>query len=143
MRLFAAVRDAQSSGTGTHADGAEPRLPVMYLVLKALLSGVIVAAASEAGRRSSLLGAVLVSLPLTSLLAIVWLYRDTHDTQEVAALSWSILWVIVPSVVFFLVLPVALKSGVAFWGALLLACAATAAAYALWIWGARHLGFDL
>ena len=87
----------------------------MYLVLKALLSGVIIAAASEAARRSSLLGAVLISLPLTSILAIVWLYRDTRDTGEIAAFSWSILWVIVPSAVFFVVLPVVLRSGVAFW----------------------------
>jgi len=59
----------------------------VYLLLKAALSGIIVALASELARRSSLLGAVLISLPLTSILAIVWLYRDTRDTGEVAALS--------------------------------------------------------
>lgn len=114
----------------------------MYLLLKALLSGAIVAAASEIARRSSLWGAVLVSLPLTSILAAVWLYRDTRDAEDVAALSWSILWVIVPSLVFFVVLPLALRS-VAFWPALLVACAATAVAYAAWVWTARQIGFDL
>ena len=114
----------------------------MYLLLKALLSGVIIAAASELARRSSLLGAVLISLPLTSILALIWLYRDTRDNAEVAALSWSILWVIVPSLVFFVVLPLALRS-TGFWPALLLACAATAVSYALWIWAARRLGYDL
>ena len=114
----------------------------MYLVLKALLSGVIIAAASEVARRSSLLGAVLISLPLTSILAIVWLYRDTGDTDEVAALSWSILWVIVPSVVFFVVLPLALRS-VAFGPALLMACAATGITYAVWVWTARRIGLNL
>ena len=73
----------------------------MYIVVKALVSGVIIAVASELARRSSLLGAVLISLPLTSILAIVWLYRDTRDTDEVTDLSWSILWVVAPSVVFF------------------------------------------
>ena len=77
----------------------------MYVLLKALLSGAIIAVASEATQRSSLLGAILVSLPLTSILAITWLYRDTHDTAEVVDLSWSILWVIVPSLLFFIVLP--------------------------------------
>ena len=72
---------------------------------------MIVACASEAARRSTLLGAILVSLPLTSILAITWLYRDTHDTDQVASLSWSILWVIVPSLVFFVALPVALRAG--------------------------------
>jgi uncharacterized membrane protein (GlpM family) len=118
-------------------------LPPVYIVLKALLSGAIVAAASEAARRSSLLGAVLISLPLTSILAIVWLYRDTGDTREVADLSWSILWVIVPSVVFFVALPLLLRSDVNFWASLVLACVATGLAYAAWILGARRIGIDL
>jgi uncharacterized membrane protein (GlpM family) len=114
----------------------------MYLLLKALLSGAIIAAASEIARRSSLLGAILVSLPLTSILAAVWLYRDTRDSEEVASLSWSILWVIVPSLVFFVVLPLALRT-LDFWPSLVLACAATAVSYAAWIGIARLLGFDL
>jgi hypothetical protein len=115
----------------------------VYLLLKALLSGAIVAAASELARRSSLLGAVLISLPLISILALIWLYRDTHSVDEVADLSWSILWVIVPSLMFFAVLPFALRHGVAFWPGLLIACATTAAAYAVWVWAARRLGVDL
>lgn len=115
----------------------------MYLLLKAVLSGAIIAAASELARRSSLVGAVLISLPLLSILAMVWLYRDTRSADEVAELSWSILWVIVPSLVFFAILPLALRGGVAFWPAMLVACAATAVAYAVWIWSARRLGFDL
>ncbi len=115
----------------------------MYLVLKALLSGVIIAVASEVARRSSLLGAVLISLPLTSILAMIWLYRDTRDTGEIAALSWSILWVIVPSLVFFVVLPLALRGGMAFWAGLLLACAVTAVGYAVWVWVARRLDLNL
>ena len=114
----------------------------MYLLLKALLSGAVVAVASEVARRSSLLGAVLISLPLTSILAAVWLYRDTRDAGEVADLSWSILWVIPPSVAFFVVLPLALRAGVDFWPSMLLACASTAVAYGAWIGGARLLGFD-
>lgn len=114
----------------------------MDVLLKAVLSGAIVAAASELARRSSLLAAVLISLPLTSILALVWLYRDTRDAGEAASLSWSILWVIVPSLVFFVVLPLGLRR-LDFWPALLLACAATAIAYAAWVWVARALGFDL
>ena len=112
-------------------------------MLKALISGVLIAVASEAARRSTALGAVLISLPLTSILAAVWLYRDTRDIEQVASLSWSILWVIVPSLVFFVALPVALRSGVAFVPALVLACTLTALAYAIWVWAAHRLGFDL
>jgi hypothetical protein len=107
------------------------------------LSGVIVAVASEVARRSSLVGAVIVSLPLVSILALVWLWRDTRDVDEVAALSWSILLVVVPSVVFFVALPVALRRGLEFWPALAVACAVTAAAYGVWVLAARRLGFEL
>ena len=113
------------------------------MLLKALLSGAIIAAASELARRSSLLGAVLISLPLASILAMIWLYRDTRDVSEVADLSWAILWVVVPSAVFFVVLPVALRGGVAFWASMLLACAATAVAYAVWVVVARRLGLNI
>lgn len=115
----------------------------MYLLLKAVISGAIVALASEAARRSTLLGAILVSLPLTSILAVTWLYRDTNDTDQVASLSWSILWVIVPSLVFFVALPVALRSGLGFAASLLVACGLTALAYALWLGAARVLGISL
>ena len=120
-----------------------PTLRGMYLVLKAVISGVIVALASEAARRSTLLGAILVSLPLTSILAVTWLYRDTHDSEQVATLSWSILWVIVPSLVFFVALPVALRGGVSFTASMLAACGLTALAYGLWIGAARALGINL
>ena len=114
----------------------------MELLAKALVSGAIVAIASEIARRSSVLAAVLVSLPLTSILVMIWLYRDTQDTRDVADLSWSILWVVIPSFAFFIAMPVALRS-VGFWPALLIAGATTAMAYGLWIWLVRSLGFDL
>jgi len=115
----------------------------VYLLLKAVISGVVIAVASEVARRSSLLGAILISLPLTSILAAIWLYRDTRDPDQVAALSWSILWVIVPSLVFFVALPVGLRRGLTFPAAMLVACAATAFAYAAWVWVAGRAGLDL
>ncbi len=131
------------SGRGKHILAGGRSVRGVYLVLKAVISGLVVALASEAARRSTLLGAVLVSLPLTSILAVTWLYRDTHDADQVAELSWSILWVIVPSLVFFIALPVALRSGLGFAVSLLTACALTAVAYALWIGAARALGISL
>lgn len=114
----------------------------MQLLLKALVSGLVVAIASETARRSSLVSAILISLPLTSILALIWLYRDTGDNGDVADLCWSILWVIVPSLAFFVVMPLALRA-LSFWPSLVLACAATGAAYAVWVWTARRVGIDL
>ena len=68
-------------------------------LIKVLISALLVAAVSEVARRSSLLGALLASLPVTSLLAFMWLYRETGDTEKVAALSADIFWLVLPSLV--------------------------------------------
>jgi hypothetical protein len=60
---------------------------MLYLITKALISGVIIMAASEAAKRSPTYGALLVSLPLISILAMIWLWRDTGDNERIAALS--------------------------------------------------------
>lgn len=100
-----------------------------YTIFKFGLSAAVIVAVSEIAKRSSLLGGLLASLPLTSLLAFVWLWQDTRDAQKVAALSNSILWLVLPSLVLFLVLPVLLKRGVHFYPALGTAVAAMLVAY--------------
>ena len=78
---------------------------MLYFVIKATLSGLIVAAVSEIARRNPGWGGLLASLPLTSLLAMVWLWRDSHDGERVAELAGSAFWFILPSLPLFLVLP--------------------------------------
>ena len=102
-------------------------------VVKVALTAIVVVAVSEVSKRSSFWAAALASLPLTSILAFVWLYLGTGDTQRVAALSQSIFWLILPSLPLFLVLPAMLRWGSGFWPALVAACASTALAYILTI----------
>ena len=102
---------------------------MLYLILKTLVSALIIVAVSELARRSSFLAALLASLPLTSLLAFIWLYRDTHDTAKIASLSTGIFWLVLPSLVLFLALPALLRRGFHFPSALALATAALLAAY--------------
>ena len=72
---------------------------------------------------------MLASLPLTSLLAMIWLYRDTKDAERIAVLSGEILWLVVPSLLLFILLPILIRRGVGFYAALGLSCAAAAVAY--------------
>jgi len=103
-------------------------------LIKVLVSALLVAAISEVARRSSLLGALLASLPVTSLLAFIWLYRETGDAQKVAALSADILWLVLPSLLLFALLPLLLRQGWNFWLSLATSCAATAVAYGATTW---------
>jgi hypothetical protein len=116
---------------------------VLYLIIKAALSGAIVAAVSEVARRYPGWGGLLASLPLTSLLAIIWLWRDSHDPEKVAALAGSVFWFILPSLPMFLVLPALLRSGVGFWLAMTIWIAGMLALYALWFWAAPKVGIRL
>jgi hypothetical protein len=101
----------------------------MYLFVKVLVSALIIAAASEISRRSTTAGALLASLPLTSILAILWLYRDTRDAARVATFSMDILWLVLPSLLLFILLPVLIRRGMQVYPALAVSAASTVLAY--------------
>ena len=116
---------------------------MLYLAVKALLSGLIIAAASEVARRWPGWGGLIVSLPLVSLLAFIWLWRDSGDHERIAVLSESAFWFLLPSMPMFLVLPALLRSGFGFWLALALSCALTLALYLTMIGLAPRFGLKL
>jgi hypothetical protein len=116
---------------------------VLYLVIKAALSGVIVAAVSEIARRYPGWGGLVASLPLTSLLAMIWLFRDTRDPERVAELSVSTIWFFVPSVPLFIALPMLIRTGLGFWPSMAIVIAGTLVLYSLMFWGAPKLGLKL
>lgn len=116
---------------------------MFYLAVKAAISGVIVALVSEIARRHPGWGGLLASLPLTSILAMVWLWRDSGDSARVAQLSQSVIWFILPSIPMFLIIPALLKSGLGFWATLALSIAITLALYALMFWIAPKAGLKL
>ncbi len=99
------------------------------LLFKVLITAILVVAISEIGRRNTFAGAFLASLPLTSLLALTWLYRDTGDALQAAALAQSIFWLVLPSLLFFLVFPFSVKAGWGFWPSLAAGIACTVSAY--------------
>lgn len=112
----------------------------MYFFLKVLISALVIAAVSEIGRRSTLMAAVIASLPLNSVLAILWLYHDTGDAARVIALSRGIFWALLPSLLFLLLFPFLLRSGLRFGWALSAAILAMIAAYLLYAWLLGRLG---
>ncbi len=105
----------------------------MYLLLKTLISAIIIVAVSEIAKRYTWTAAIIVSLPLTSLLAFVWLYWDTKDTQKVIELSFSTIVMSLPSFVFFIILPILLKFKQNFILSLLISIISTAIAYAIFM----------
>jgi hypothetical protein len=111
--------------------------------LKIAITVVVVIAVSEISKRSSFWGAILASLPLTSLLAFVWLYADTGNTQSIAVLSRSIFWLVLASLPLFALLPMLLGYGWSFWPSLLAGCTVTIGAYFGLVWLLQRVGVQL
>jgi len=114
-----------------------------YLVLKAAISGLLVAAASEVARRFPGWGALIASLPLVSVLGMMWLWHDRPDAANMAAHAEATFWFVLPSLPMFLAIPWMLRSGVNFWVALLVGCAMTMALYLLMTFVGSRLGLKL
>jgi hypothetical protein len=108
--------------------------------VKVVVTALLVVAISEVSKRSSSVGALLASIPIVSVLAMIWLYSDTGDTAQVAALSRSGFWLVLPSLVLFLLLPVLLARGYHFYFSLAASIGATVLVYLCAISLGRHLG---
>jgi len=98
-------------------------------VIKVVVTAILVIAIAETAKRWSLAGAIVASLPVTSILAMIWLFWSTRDVEKVSQLSYSIFWVLAPSFLFFLVLPFLLRLGVNFWVSMGISCVTMTGAY--------------
>jgi uncharacterized membrane protein (GlpM family) len=114
-----------------------------YYAIKLLISAALIVFISEVSKRSPSWGGVIASLPVVSLLALGWLYHDTHDIAKVAALARSTLWFVLPSLAFFLLFPLLLERGRGFGISLAVAVAATAACYMVMAFILKSAGVKL
>ena len=116
---------------------------MLYLILKALLSGVIVVLVSEAAKRNPALGALVASLPIVSVLGMLWLWGETRDPERLAAHAEATFWLVLPSLPMFLLVPVLLRREVPFGVALAVGCILTVALYAIMTALGPRLGIRL
>ncbi|MCI0505162.1 MAG: DUF3147 family protein [Gammaproteobacteria bacterium] len=114
-----------------------------FYLIKIVVTTALIVLISEIARRSSFLGAILASIPLVSVLAMIWLYIDTKDAAKVSALATSVFWLVLPSLVLFIALPVLLKHGINFYLSLSVAIGLTIGCYWLMISVLGHYGVKL
>ena len=116
---------------------------MLQFLIKALLSGVIVAIVATIARRYPGFGALIASLPLVSVLGMIWLWQGSRDPALLAAHSRATFWFVLPSLPMFLLIPALLDRGWAFRSALLLGCLLTIALYLAMTMAAARLGLRL
>jgi len=116
---------------------------MLYVAIKAALSGILIAAISEIAKRNPAAGALVASLPLVSILGMIWLWRETADPVRMAAHAEATFWYVLPSLPMFLLIPALLRAGLPFWGALISGCGVTIALYLVMVWAAPRLGLPI
>ena len=116
---------------------------MIYYILKVLLSSVTIVAISEISKRSTLAGSILASIPIVSLLAFVWMYIDTKDTAKIAGLSQGIFWLVIPSLLFFILFPVLLKKNVEFWLSLSISLTIMVVGYFMMLFVLKKAGINI
>ncbi|MEO6908069.1 MAG: DUF3147 family protein [Abditibacteriaceae bacterium] len=102
---------------------------MLLYILKVIISSIIIVAVTEIAKRNVFWGGILASIPLVSLLAFIWLYVETRDVNKIIGLSWSIFWLVLPSLTLFVALPLLLKMNIRFPIALGLSVIIMAVAY--------------
>ena len=115
----------------------------LAFITRALLSGIIVAAIALLAKRSPAMGGLLASIPLVSTLGMIWLWRDTKDSELVADYVGSAFWYFLPSMPMFLIIPALLRHGVNFWVSLGVGCVVTILLYLITISIAARFGVRL
>ena len=114
-----------------------------YYFIKTIITALIIVVVSEVAKRSTLLGALIISIPLTSLLAFVWLYFDTKDYQKVIDLSYGTILLSIPSFAFFIILPILLKMKQNFAVSIIIAIIGTSILYFIFIYLLKKFGISI
>ena len=113
------------------------------LIAKALLAGAMIVAIAEIGKRLPAMAALVASLPLVSILGMLFLWHAKPDAANMAHHSEATFWFVLPSLPMFLLIPVMLRNGVNFWIALGVGCALTVGLYLLIVQFGPKLGIRI
>ena len=98
---------------------------------------------SEIAKRTDKLGALIASLPLVTVMVMIWLYVEKQNSQKIADHAYYTFWYVIPTLPMFLVMPWLLGKGVHFWAALLVCIILTFACFALTALAVKRLGINL
>ncbi|PZQ21104.1 MAG: hypothetical protein DI569_13125 [Sphingopyxis macrogoltabida] len=113
------------------------------LLVRALISGLLIAIIAMVARKSPNLGGLIASIPLVSTLGMIWLWRDTQSSEVVATYSIAAFIYFLPTIPMFLIIPWMLRQGIGFWTALGAGLATTMILYLVTSRIAASMGMEL
>ncbi|KQM21352.1 DUF3147 family protein [Novosphingobium sp. Leaf2] len=116
---------------------------MIALIARALLSGAMIVAIAEVGKRLPAMGALIASLPLVSVLGMILLWQARPDAQNMAVHAQATFWYVLPSLPMFLLIPFALRHGLGFWPSLGLGCLLTVCLYLAMVQIGQCMGLSM
>ncbi len=102
-----------------------------YYLIKLFLSAGVIVLVTEIAKRNNAAASIIHSLPLTSLLAFIWLYVETKDSALIGRHAFGTFWFVLPTLPMFIMMPWFIKKLGGFWPALIVGIIITVALYAL------------
>ena len=115
----------------------------MFFIVKTLVSAVIIAIIATVSKRYPGFGGLIASLPLVSVLGMIWLWLEKPDAANMEYHVESTFWFVLPSLPMFLAIPALMRKGVPFWPSLGIGCGLTVVLYSLMLWLAPKIGLKL
>lgn len=115
---------------------------MLWLLTKFAVSAAVIVVVSEIAKRSDKGGALIASLPLVTLLALVWLHVEGQPQEKVANHAWYTFWYVLPTLPMFLAFPFLLPR-IGFWPSLLASAVITLVSFGVFALGLRRFGIEL
>ncbi len=116
---------------------------MIQTIIKILVSSGIIVLVSEIAKKNTFFAGLIASIPLVSILSILWLYFETEDIEKIKNLSNSILWMVIPSLTLFLSLPLLINIGYNFYISLIISIIITIGCYSVTLLILSHYGIKL
>ena len=112
-------------------------------LVKLLLTALIIHFVNKIQLVSDRLSALLIALPLTSLLAMIWMYEAKQTPARIANHAEGTFWFVLPTLPMFLIIPWMLRREWGFWSTLAANCVITVALFWVTVAVLRKFGIDL
>ena len=116
---------------------------IFHYFIKVFISSAIIVLVSEIAKKDNIIGGLIASIPIVSVLSMILLYIDTNNIDKVKALANGILWMIFPSMSLFIVLPILINCGIKFYLSLTISILITMVCYLITISFMNYFGFKV
>tara|TARA_B100001029_G_C15057357_1_gene455469 strand:- start:19 stop:375 length:357 start_codon:yes stop_codon:yes gene_type:complete len=114
-----------------------------FIILKYLITAFIIVIVSEIAKYNDKIGALISSLPIVTILIMIWLYFENNETNKISQHSLLTFWYVIPTLPMFLLMPYTLSKGIGFWQSLLISIVCTFTCFIIIVFLTKKFGIKI